>query len=173
MDKQNDAIGQTTKGQPYEDFIKGHLPILPELQFPTNFFDTVSPGVRQRTELIGRAYSAAVYAHKNHLSYSQKETILNEFNTQCFSVLGQISEVVEFAKGNPAAERHALLKDYQLWINRLEDLLKKALYAPDFDEWTQQIEAVLSSNAPRETLINVLRKVLEVFDPYKIGRAHV
>jgi hypothetical protein len=168
MDTSDTAINQTAKSQSYDDFIKEHLPILPEWQFKYKpLLDTVSPDVRQRVELMSRAYSAAVYAHKNHLSPSQKQSIINEFNTQCFSVLGQISEIVEFAKGNPVAERHALLKEYQLWINQLEDLLKKAIYALDYDEWAQQIEAVSSSNASsKETVKSVLRKVLEVFDPY-------
>jgi hypothetical protein len=170
--KQSKANWQNKK---LDDYIKEGLPILPELQFKYKPpLDTVSPQIRRRIELLSRAYSAAVYAHKNQLTHFQKEQILNAFNTECFTVLQGVSEAVEFAKGNPVAERHSLLKDYQSWVNQVADLLKEGLYALNYDKWVQRFVAIppgdaLSRKNGRlqltETFLNVLGQRLKVLEP--------
>jgi hypothetical protein len=170
--KQSKDKWQTKK---LDDYIKERLPILPELQFKYKPpLDTVSPEIRQRIELSLRAYSAAVYAQKNQLNRPQKELILIAFNAECFTALQGVSKVVEFAKGNPAAERHALLKDYQSWVNQVADLFKESLYALDYDKWVQRLVAIPPGDAlsrknsrlqPTETFCNVLGQRLKVFEP--------
>ena len=171
--KQSKDRWQTKK---LEDYIKERLPILPELQFKYKPpLDTLSPQIRQRIELSARAYSAAVYAQKNQLNRLQKELILIAFNAECFTALQGVSEAVEFAKGNPVAERHGLLKDYQSWINQITDLLKKELYALDYDKWVQRAVSIPPEDAlsrkngrvqPSETFCNVLAQRLKVFEPH-------
>ena len=147
------------------------------------FLDTLSPVVRQRLELVFRAYSAAVYAHKNrpqkaqllsksHIKRHQEEQILRAFNAECQTALQKITEVLQSAKGNTAAERHALLKDYQLWTKQVADLLKEALFAMDREELVRRLVAIppreaLSRKNGRlqlsETYLNVLSQ--KIFEP--------
>ena len=146
--------------QELDDFIKDGLPILPELQFANKPpLDTLSPELRRRIELVLRAYSAALYAHKNKINYLQKESILSALKAECCSVLTQVSEIVLMTKKSPAAERCALLNDYQSWANQVCDLLKEALYALDYEKWKKQLIDVITGYNPK-----LLQEAQEAFE---------
>jgi hypothetical protein len=127
-------------------YIEEHLPlILPKLRWldkaPKDLFP---PEAKERFYLAYRAYSAAVYAHKNQLPHHRKRKILTAFEMLCTEHLRDIFRVSCMFKGNTPQDRVGFVKEYQSWAKGLKDLLEEALnqitfrpvvYLPKFTEF--------------------------------------
>lgn len=131
-------------------------PILPKLQFPKEIRSGLGTEARRRIELVNRAYSTAVYAHKDQSSLRretlisepttklfirEKEQLLRLFDAECITVLNSVRGLLERQKPISSERRIALLEDYQSWMKQLKELLKEAIFAKEPESQANKLES--------------------------------
>lgn len=153
-------------------------PILPELQWPDEMKARIGDGALRRLELTQRAYSAAVFVHRDlfvprleslvagftrKLFTIEKEQLLMLFEKECHAVLGGLREGLPMMRAIPPAERVAFLKDYQAWVRQVKELLREAVFADEAETWNQEMLDLFQRHkpgepCPQEALSHLMKK---------------